>query len=107
MKAAPKVFAFLSLAVVVTTLQTFAQAPAGQAPPARTRVQTVQVKPDMLRAWLDFQRTETVPALKKAGVSWRWGSRTAARSVRALATHSSRLSRTMPSSTPDPPSGGQ
>jgi len=73
MKAAPKVFAFLSLAVVVTTLQTFAQAPAGgQAPPARTRVQTVQVKPDMLRNWLDFQRTETVPALKKAGISWRW-----------------------------------
>jgi hypothetical protein len=35
-------------------------------------VQTVQVKPEKLSAWLELQRNETLPALKKAGSPWRW-----------------------------------
>lgn len=41
-------------------------------PPQRVSVTTTQVKPEMLTAWQDLIRNETVPALKKAGVAWRW-----------------------------------
>jgi hypothetical protein len=78
MRIPPKAFASISLLSVVVMAGVagavmLAQTPAGgQTPPSRTRVQTVQIKPDMLRAWLDFQRTETMPALKKSGTAWRW-----------------------------------
>jgi hypothetical protein len=61
----------VGLAVAAGGVQVWAQG-AQPAPPARTRVATVEVKPDMVRAWMDLQRTEVLPALKKAGVPWRW-----------------------------------
>lgn len=41
-------------------------------PPQRIQVQTVVVKPDMLPTWQDLIRNEAIPAVKKAGVPWRW-----------------------------------
>ena len=41
------------------------------APPTRSSVTVVRVKPDMVDAWVDFQSKRTVPALKKAGVTQR------------------------------------
>jgi hypothetical protein len=35
--------------------------------PLRSRVTVTQVKPDMLSDWVDLQKNEVVPALKKAG----------------------------------------
>ncbi len=49
-----------------------AQPAAQQAPPERISVAVTQVKPDMLTTWQDLIRNEAVPALKKAGVPWRW-----------------------------------
>jgi len=78
MKLIPKVVASIhalvvGLIVIAAGGQVLTQSqPAAQAPPARTRVQTVQIKPEMLRAWLDLNRTEVIPGLKKAGVAWRW-----------------------------------
>ena len=78
MKVTPKVVASIhtlvvALIVIAAGEQVLTQSqPAAQAPPARTRVQTVQVKPEMVGAWLELHRTEAIPALKKAGVPWRW-----------------------------------
>ncbi|MGQ0736767.1 MAG: hypothetical protein ACT4QD_24330 [Acidobacteriota bacterium] len=41
-------------------------------PPLRFSVATTQVKPDLLQAYQDLIRTELVPAVKKAGIAWRW-----------------------------------
>lgn len=38
-----------------------------QTPPATSRATITHVKPDMLNEWLDLQRNEVVPALKKGG----------------------------------------
>jgi hypothetical protein len=46
--------------------------PAAPPPPVRILVTTTYVKPDMVVAFQDLQRTEAVPANKKAGVPWRW-----------------------------------
>ena len=58
------------------TTETNAQPQSGAAPqgppPLRSAVTTTQVKPDMLTTWQDLIRNEAVPALKKAGVPWRW-----------------------------------
>ena len=49
-------------------------------PPARSNVTITHVKPDMLDEWVDLQKNEVLPALKKAGVAsrttWRtvWGN---------------------------------
>jgi hypothetical protein len=45
---------------------------APQAPPARVLVTTTYVKPDMVGAFQDLQRTEAMPANKKGGTPWRW-----------------------------------
>ena len=42
-------------------------APAQTAAPARSRVTVTHVKPDMLSEWIDLQKNEVVPALKKSG----------------------------------------
>lgn len=50
-----------------------ALAQAGAAPPPqRIAVTTTQVKPDMVATWRDLIQKEAIPALKKAGIPWRW-----------------------------------
>ncbi|MFN8580871.1 MAG: hypothetical protein U0163_07855 [Gemmatimonadaceae bacterium] len=70
-KARPQYFkaagvVMIALAVVHTPLK-------AQQPVANTRsyVQVYRLKPDMVNEWLDLQRTEVVPAQKKAGVTSR------------------------------------
>lgn len=46
--------------------------PGAQPAPQRISITTTQIKPDMLVTWQDIIRNETIPALKKAGVPWRW-----------------------------------
>ena len=41
-------------------------------PPVRVQVQVVQVKPEAVGTYQDIIKSELVPALKKAGVAWRW-----------------------------------
>jgi hypothetical protein len=56
-------------AVGVYPLGTAAQQPPAQV--QRLNVNVVRVKPDMIDAWIDFQMKQTIPALKKAGVTQR------------------------------------
>jgi len=58
-----------SIALLASTLynQCVAQSPA----PQYARVTITHVKPDMLNEWLDIQKNEVVPALKKAGQTTR------------------------------------
>jgi hypothetical protein len=42
-----------------------------QTTPYRTRVTVTRLKPDMVTDWVDLQKNEVVPALKKAGVKTR------------------------------------
>jgi len=81
MRISPKMFTSLTAITAALTMTWIAGrepasaqgAAAGQGPPpVRSQVQTVQVKPDMLTAWQTLQRDEVVPALKKAGIPWRW-----------------------------------
>jgi hypothetical protein len=60
------------LATVLSTLY-LAQRPGFAQPPATNtyRVTITQVKPDMLNEWLDLQKSEVVPALRKGGVTGR------------------------------------
>jgi hypothetical protein len=53
--------------------QTPAPAAAAPAAPANTRYQVtvVRIKPDMLTEWIDLQKNEVVPAMKKAGIKSR------------------------------------
>jgi hypothetical protein len=47
---------------------------AAPAPPAQARMSSVTVlrlKPEMVTQWIEFQKTEVIPALKKAGVKER------------------------------------
>lgn len=43
-----------------------------QAPPQRSLVQIVQVKPEMVGTYQDLIKSELIPAQKKAGVTYRW-----------------------------------
>ena len=55
-----------SIVVLATTLSTYCLA---QTPTSGfARVTVTHVKPDMVNEWLDLQKNEVVPALKKAGV---------------------------------------
>ena len=47
-------------------------AAAQQAPPQRISVAVAQVKPDMVGTYQDLIKNELIPALKKAGVQYRW-----------------------------------
>jgi len=58
----------MALVVAVPALCLAQMAPA---PPAMSRVTVTQVRPDMLNEWLDLQKNEVVPALKKAGAKTR------------------------------------
>lgn len=53
---------------VASALHGAAQQPA---PPTRSSVTVVRLKPDMVDAWVDFQAKRTIPALKKAGITQR------------------------------------
>lgn len=65
------------LAVAALALVAASPAPAVAQPAAaaatttRSQVTIVRIKPDMLNEWIDLQRNEVVPALKKAGVQSR------------------------------------
>jgi hypothetical protein len=56
-------------ALGIYSFQSSGQQPVQQAP--RIQVNIVDVKPDMIDAWIEFQTQQTVPALKKAGVMQR------------------------------------
>ena len=61
-----------SLAVLAVSLPVLCQAQSGSEPaPVRVRTQIVRVKPDMVNEWMDLQKNEVVPALKKGGVATR------------------------------------
>ena len=58
----------VSAALLATSLSTIALA---QTAPTRWRVTVTRVKPEMLNEWIDLQKNEVVPALKKGGVTAR------------------------------------
>jgi hypothetical protein len=80
--AAALVLGVLSVADVATqtTSAKPAQAPAASAtPPAApvfVRLTIVEVRPDMVNDYVALQKSETIPALQKAGVAWRNAWRT-------------------------------
>jgi hypothetical protein len=57
-----------SAVVLAVSLSTIALA---QTAPTRVRVTVTRVKPEMLNEWIDLQKNEVVPALKKGGVTTR------------------------------------
>jgi hypothetical protein len=61
----------LTLASVAAPALATAQPAAAPAASTRYQVAVVRLKADMINEWLDLQRTEVVPALKKAGVKER------------------------------------
>ncbi|HEY2906229.1 MAG TPA: hypothetical protein VGJ29_10040, partial [Vicinamibacterales bacterium] len=81
--------ALVSLALAYTPAMTAAQAPAAKSAPAaqpkvpaapkpagalampRMAITTVRIKPELVDEWMEFQKSETIPALRKAGVSER------------------------------------
>jgi hypothetical protein len=59
---------FITCASIATLAVTFcSQSPAQTEMPLRSRVTVTHVKPDMLAEWVDLQKNEVVPALKKGG----------------------------------------
>lgn len=75
----PSTLVAAALTVIVSTaspMPASAQTPAPAASPAapnttRYHVTVVRVKPEMLNEWIDLQKNEVVPGLKKAGVASR------------------------------------
>src|SRR5436305_838939 len=67
--------AAIALAIVSTGIGVGAQAPRATAAAAPTRnwsvVNIVTLKPDMAAEWVEFQKTQTIPAQKRAGVAMR------------------------------------
>lgn len=57
--------------VACLSLSTLCLAQTAATPPTMSRVTITQVKADMLDEWLDLQKNEVTPALKKAGVRTR------------------------------------
>ena len=65
-------FAFCAgMMVLALSSSTLCLAQSSQPPITPYVATAIQVKPDMLNEWLDLQKNEVVPALKKAGVSSR------------------------------------
>ena len=58
----------LAIVIALATLPNLCPA---QPAPNRSRVTITHVKPDMVTDWVDLQKNEVVPALKKAGVKTR------------------------------------
>jgi hypothetical protein len=65
--------AITSAAAVCLTLclSTVCLAQSASAPPAHSQVVIVHVKSDMLNEWIDLQKNELIPALKKGGITTR------------------------------------
>lgn len=59
-------FVFLLLTAPFVPAQTAADATEGESP--WTHLNVVQVKPERLTEWIEFQRNEVMPALKAAGI---------------------------------------
>ena len=51
--------------------------PAGAVSMPRMAITTVRIKPELVDEWMEFQKSETIPALRKAGVSDRTAIATA------------------------------
>lgn len=60
-----------TLALCGTPIANVAAQPAAAPATTRYRVTVVRIRPEMLNEWLEVQRAEVVPALKKAGVASR------------------------------------
>ncbi len=63
----------VAIALTWPGIQVLAQQRGGgaqQPPPQRAFVQVAQIKPEMVDAFQNLVKTETIPALKKAGVPW-------------------------------------
>src|SRR5262245_11994338 len=60
-----------AVVVILGAIGAYSFRSSGQQPPPqvqRLQVNIVDVKPDMIDAWIDFQTKQTIPALKKGGV---------------------------------------
>jgi len=81
-----RTFSLLSIVVLLLAVATLwttvgsaqgqrgaAMPPQAAAPPQRVSVVVTHVKPEMLGAYDDLIKNDLIPALKKAGVAWRWG----------------------------------
>ena len=66
----------IAIASVAALLPVVAQTPAPPAP-SLLQLAVINVRPDMMKAYVDYQKAEIVPALQKAGVKWRESWRTA------------------------------
>ena len=69
-----RLFAAVAVVAVVGISIAYSIRSTGQQAPSqvqRSTVNVVHVKPDMVDAWIDFQTKQTIPALKKAGVTQR------------------------------------
>jgi len=67
--ASSAVLAAFTAVLVTSSVQSLGQQPAVQG--QRSTVNVVRVHPEMVDAWVNFQATRTIPALKKAGVQQR------------------------------------
>jgi hypothetical protein len=68
------VFAAAIVVAILGIWATYSARSSGQQPAPqvqRSTVNVVRVKPDMVDAWIEFQKSQTIPALKKAGVMQR------------------------------------
>ena len=63
--------AALTLVAAASPAPAIAQPAAAASATTRSQVTVVRIKPDMLNEWIDLQRNEVVPALKKAGIKQR------------------------------------
>ena len=63
--------AALTLVAVASPAPAIAQPAAAAPATTRSQVTVVRIKADMLNEWIDLQRNEVVPALKKAGIKQR------------------------------------
>lgn len=70
---APSPTFLVATTILLTTAATLPRAGHAQPPAATTRsyVQVIRLKPDMATEWVNLQRTEVIPALKKAGIASR------------------------------------
>jgi hypothetical protein len=64
-------FSRLSLAGTLALAAGLSSLCLAQTSPSRSRVTITHIKPDMVNEWMDLQKSEVVPALKKGGVKTR------------------------------------
>ena len=67
----PRYPAVLLAAALGVSLVSSGRLAAQQSAPRKSSVTIVQVRPEALDAWRDFQEKQTIPALKKAGITQR------------------------------------